>query len=82
MNLRAYYEQIRKIDAGIKTAEVMVVSLATPDGGREGVRSLVPRALAAKLIAEGTAVLAGVEAVEQVADGRLTDLLPDPAEQD
>lgn len=61
MNLRAYYEAIRKIEAEILTAEVIVVSLETADGGRAGVRSTVPRKLAAKLIVDGKAVLAASE---------------------
>jgi hypothetical protein len=58
MNLRAYYEAIRKIEAGIADAEVVVVSCETADGGRDGVRSTVPRSLAARLIADGKVVLA------------------------
>jgi hypothetical protein len=58
MNLRAYFEAIRKIEAGIVDAEVVVVSCETADGGREGVLATVPRSLAAQMIVDGKAVLA------------------------
>jgi hypothetical protein len=57
MDLRSYYEAIRRIEAQIAEAEVVVVSRETPDGGRGGVKSTVPRKLAARLIVEGLAVL-------------------------
>jgi hypothetical protein len=58
MDLRAYYQKIRKIEAGIAGAYAVVVSRDTPDGGRRGVKSDVPRSLAARLIADGKADLA------------------------
>jgi hypothetical protein len=57
MDLRSYYEAIRRVEAGIVEAEVVVVSCETPDGGRCGLKSTVPRKLAARLIVEGLAVL-------------------------
>ena len=57
MDLRFYYEAIRGIEAGIVEAEVVVVSCETSDGGRGGVKSTVPRKLAARMIVEGLAVL-------------------------
>ena len=65
MNLRGYYEEIRKVEAGIATEDVVVVSRETPDGGREGVRMTVPRGVAAKLIVEGKAALAEDERQER-----------------
>ncbi|MGE5486595.1 MAG: hypothetical protein ACM3ZB_02095, partial [bacterium] len=41
-----------------------VVSLATSDGGKEGIRSEVPRAVAARLIVERRARLATPEEAE------------------
>jgi hypothetical protein len=58
MDLRAYYQKIRKIEAGITDAFAVVVSRDTPDGGRRGVKSVVPRSLAARLIADEKADLA------------------------
>ena len=40
---------------------MVLVSLETPDGGRPGVRTEVPRRIAAKLIVEGGARLATTE---------------------
>jgi hypothetical protein len=58
MDLRAYYQKIRKIEADIPEAVVMIVSRETRDGGRAGIKSEVHRAVAARMIAEGTAELA------------------------
>jgi len=57
MDLRSYYLAIRQIAAGIERADVVVVSRETADGGRAGIKSTVPRELAAKLIVEGRAAL-------------------------
>lgn len=76
MNLAAYYEEIRKLEASLEREEVVVVSRETADGGREGVRSTVPRRLAAKLIVDGKAVLARVEeGVESVVKDAERDVL-------
>lgn len=61
MDLRAYYQKIRKIEAEIKDPEVVIVSRETPDGGKPGMRTDVPRGLAARLIAEDKADLATPE---------------------
>jgi hypothetical protein len=58
MDLRAYYQNIRKIEAEIRENSVVVVSLETPDGGRAGVRTEVSRGVAARLITDGKAELA------------------------
>jgi len=65
MDLRAYYQKIRKIEASITATDVVVVSRETPDGGKPGVRSDVPRSLAARLIAEEKADLASSEDAKQ-----------------
>ena len=61
MDLRDYYRTIRRVMAGIKDESVVIVSRETPDGGRAGVRTDVPRELAARLIAEEKADLATAE---------------------
>lgn len=61
MDLRAYYRTIREIEAGIPGECAVIVSRATPDGGREGVLTEAPRTVAARLIAEGAATLASIE---------------------
>ena len=58
MNLRAYFQKIRAAESTIEDDAVLTVSLETDDGGLEGLRSEVPRALAAKLIVEGRVRLA------------------------
>ena len=58
MDLKAYYQKMRQIEASLPEADVVVVSLTTPDGGRAGLSTEVPRTIAARLIAEGGARLA------------------------
>jgi hypothetical protein len=61
MDLKAYYQKMRQIEASLGEAHVVVVSQETPDGGRAGVRTEVPRLVAAKMIVEGRARLATAE---------------------
>jgi hypothetical protein len=65
MDLRAYYRKVREVEASISEEHVVLVSLATPEGGKAGVRTEAPRAIAAKLIAEGRARLANGEESEE-----------------
>jgi hypothetical protein len=58
MDLRSYYRQVREADETLAGEHIVMVSLPTPEGGRAGVRTEVPRALAAKLIAEQRARVA------------------------
>ncbi len=57
MDIRIYYQKIRQIEAELPENPV-VVSLETADGGKEGVRTEVSRAIAARLILERRARLA------------------------
>ncbi|HEY6389936.1 MAG TPA: hypothetical protein VIX89_01590 [Bryobacteraceae bacterium] len=61
MDLRMFYQKLRKIEQGIADPHVVVVSNETPDGGRAGQKSEVSRSMAAKLILEGKARLATPE---------------------
>ena len=61
MNLREYYRKIRGIEADIREESVVIISRETPDGGRAGLRTDVPRSVAARLIAEEKADLATPE---------------------
>ncbi|MGO4884162.1 MAG: hypothetical protein ACLP59_25575 [Bryobacteraceae bacterium] len=61
MDLQVYYKKIRALEDSLKEPAVVLVSLETPDGGRAGVRTEVPRRTAAKLIVEGGARLATPE---------------------
>ena len=65
MDLRAFYQKIRKIESTINDPDVVIVSRETPDGGKAGVRTAVPRRLAARLIAEEKADLATPEQTAQ-----------------
>jgi hypothetical protein len=64
MNLRAYFQKIRAAELTIEEEAPLTVSLATDDGGLEGIKSEVPRELAAKLIVEGKVRLATPEEAE------------------
>ena len=61
MDLRIFYQKLRKIEQGIADPHVVVVSNETPDGGRAGQKSEVSRSMAAKLVVEGKARLASPE---------------------
>ena len=61
MDLKSYYRLIREEAAKLGEGDQVVVSLATKDGGREGVVSEAPREIAAKLIVEQRARLASEE---------------------
>ncbi len=69
MDLRGYYEKIRKAAQEITTADVVVVSLETSDGGHAGVKTEVPRAVAARMIVEGRARLADAAETETYRHG-------------
>ncbi len=61
MDLRAFFQKLRKIEQGIVDPHVVVVSHETPDGGRPGQLAEVSRSNAARLILEGHAHLATAE---------------------
>jgi hypothetical protein len=65
VDLRSYYQQIRELEATIADAHVVVISHATPDGGKAGVRTEVARSTAAKLVVERRARLATKEEAAQ-----------------
>jgi hypothetical protein len=68
MDLQIYYRKIKDLEESIKDPSVVLVSRETPDGGRDGVRTEVPRRLAAKMIVDGSARLASEEEVRQFQD--------------
>ena len=61
MDLRVFFQKLRKIEQEIVDPHVVVVSHETPDGGRAGQLAEVSRSIAARLILEGHAHLATVE---------------------
>lgn len=61
MDLKVFYQKLRAIEQEIASPHVVVVSHATPDGGKAGRKSEVSRAIAATLLLEGRARLATAE---------------------
>ncbi len=55
MDLRAYYKTVRETEATLPSPHVVLVSKATPDGGKEGVVTEVPTPIAARMLVEGSA---------------------------
>jgi len=58
MDLRIYYNKTREQEGKIGSDFPVIVSAETQDGGRAGVRTEVPRRVAAKMIVDGLARLA------------------------
>jgi hypothetical protein len=58
VDLKVYYQKIRDNEANIAEPFPIVVSLETSDGGKPGRLAEVPRAVAAKLMADGVVRLA------------------------
>src|SRR5258708_24407844 len=54
MDMKAYYQKLRAIEASLPE-EVVLLSKATPEGGRAGQLTEAPRAVAARMIADGWA---------------------------
>jgi hypothetical protein len=55
MDLRAYYRKVRDTETTMPSPHVVMVSLATPDGGKPGVVTEVPTPIAARMVVEGSA---------------------------
>ncbi len=64
MDMKKFYSRVRELEAAISGRDAVIISEATPDGGRAGVYSEVPRCAAARLVAEGRARLATAEEAE------------------
>jgi len=65
MNLKSYYHKIHEFESSIVEPFVVLVSQETADGGKEGLLTEVPKAVAAKMIADGRAQLASEEAARE-----------------
>jgi hypothetical protein len=61
MDLRVYYQKLKKLEQEITEPHVVVVSQETPDGGKAGQRTEVSRRAGARLVIEGRARLASAE---------------------
>lgn len=65
MDLRRYFQEVKAKEAEIAGEDIYVVSLATPDGGRAGVITQVPKRVGCQLMVEGKARQASAEEVER-----------------
>lgn len=61
MDLRLFYQRVRQLEKEMPGSHVVVVSNETPDGGKAGQTSEVPKGVAARMIVEGKARLASAE---------------------
>jgi hypothetical protein len=74
MDLRMFYQKLRKIEQEIADTHVVVVSNETSDGGRQGQKAEVSRSIAARSIVEGRARLATAEEAAEYRAGVETAL--------
>ena len=65
MDLRTCYGKVRDAEATLAGEHFVMVSLATSEGGKEGVKTQVPRSIAARLIAETRARVANEEEAQE-----------------
>lgn len=65
MDLRAFFQLIREVEKQIVGDYAVVMSMATPDGGKAGVLTEVSRTAAARLVTEQRARLATTAENEQ-----------------
>ncbi len=68
MDVKSFYKKLRETESGIVESFPVVASLATGDGGKEGILTETPRWLAARMITEGQARLALPEEVKTYRD--------------
>ena len=61
MDLRVYYRKLREVESTLSGPFIVLVSVATPDGGKADVLTETTRHVAAKQIAEGRARVATEE---------------------
>ena len=61
MDLRIYYRKMQEVESTLPDPYVVLVSLATQDGGKAGVLTETSRQVAAKQIAEGRSRVATVD---------------------
>jgi hypothetical protein len=55
MDLRAYYQKLHDTETKMPSPQTVMVSLATPDGGKAGVVTEAPTPIAARMVVEGRA---------------------------
>lgn len=77
MDLKAYYRKIRQAENELPQGDQLMVSLPTPDGGKAGVVSEVPREIASRMIVESKARRATAEetkAYREQLEARLAEI--------
>ena len=75
MDLRNYFQKLREVESQIGDPYTIVVSVETGDGGRAGTTTEVTRALAAKMIVDGSARLATAKEKQAFQSQKVTDQL-------
>ena len=63
MDLKAFFKKLRSLEGEIGTPYIHVVSLATPDGGVDGVVTETPLRVGCELVVTGKARIATPEEV-------------------
>jgi len=71
MDVRLYYQKIRELERNFKGTFPVVISQETADGGTAGVKTEVPVHLAARMIVDGRAVLAGEKETKEFVDQKM-----------
>jgi len=65
MDLKYFYQRLRTVSSEIEGDYVVIVSAATPDGGKAGVYTEVTREIGARAVVEGRARLATKQEEEE-----------------
>lgn len=63
MDMKEYYDELKKMESEIEGRDIYVSSLATPDGGKAGIIMQVPKRQGCQMIAGKRARLATEEEV-------------------
>jgi hypothetical protein len=64
MDLKPYFKKVSELEEKVPGRDIYVVSLATPDGGVEGVVTQTPKRVGCQMVVEGKARLAEAEEAE------------------
>jgi len=73
MDLQAYYRKVRETAAQYPDKDLVVISRATGDGGKAGVYTEVPKQVAAAMVVEGKAEVAGQDEAEAFRKARAAE---------
>ena len=71
MDMKLYYQKVRELEQSLQSAQAVVVSLETPDGGAAGLKTEVPAPIAARMIVEGQARAANAEEAQEFLEQKL-----------